>query len=85
MIFRNTKHSHSAEGDFIHSSSVSTPYKHGADLEKLPDGYYRSKNFLGSLVAVCLMALSLYLGYTLPVKDKFHSSIPLGTSLRTLF
>jgi hypothetical protein len=39
----------------------------GFNLDELPDGYYRSKNFIGSLVAVCLMAISLYLGYVLPV------------------
>jgi hypothetical protein len=37
------------------------------DLDQLPNGYYRSKNFIGSLIAVCLMAISLYLGYVLPV------------------
>lgn len=38
------------------------------NLDELPNGYYRSKNFIGSLIAVCLMAISLYLGYTLPVR-----------------
>lgn len=37
------------------------------DLDELPAGYYCSKNFVGSLIAVCLMAISLYLGYVLPV------------------
>lgn len=37
------------------------------DLDQLPNGYYRSKNFIGSLIGVCLMAMSLYLGYTMPV------------------
>lgn len=38
------------------------------DLDQLPTGYYRSPNFIGSVVAVCLMAISLYLGYVLPVR-----------------
>ena len=36
-------------------------------LDELPVGYYRSKNFIGSVVGVCLMAISLYLGFVLPV------------------
>ncbi|OJJ43515.1 hypothetical protein ASPZODRAFT_154411 [Penicilliopsis zonata CBS 506.65] len=38
-------------------------------LDELPAGYYRSKNFIGSTAAVCLMAISLYLGYVLPVNS----------------
>ena len=37
-------------------------------LEELPVGYYRSKNFIGSVVGVCFMAISLYLGFVLPVR-----------------
>ena len=36
-------------------------------LEELPSGYYRSKNFIGSAAGVCLMAISLFLGFVLPV------------------
>lgn len=42
------------------------------DLDELPAGYYCSKNFVGSLIAVCLMAISLYLGYVLPVNLSLH-------------
>jgi len=37
-------------------------------LEELPAGYYRSKNFIGSVAGVCLMAISLFLGFVLPVR-----------------
>lgn len=73
MSSRNPKLAPS-EDDFVHSESVDTPYKQEINFENLPAGYYRSKNFLGSLMAVCLMALSLYLGFTLPVKAQFHYS-----------
>lgn len=45
------------------------------DLPELPNGYYRSKNFIGSLIATCLMAISLYLGYVLPVSPSRLPSI----------
>lgn len=65
---RHTKLSSSAEiGSARLNLAMSSTTKE-QDLDCLPDGYYRSKNFIGSLVAVCLMALSLYLGYTLPVR-----------------
>lgn len=48
------------------------------DLDKLPDGYYRSKNFIGSLIAACLVADSLYLGYVLPVNSLTKINSDLG-------
>ena len=39
----------------------------GGDYHDLPNGYYRSPQFLGSFMGVILMALSLYLGFVLPV------------------
>ncbi|CZR65194.1 uncharacterized protein PAC_15094 [Phialocephala subalpina] len=38
----------------------------GGDLKDLPPGYYRSLNFIGSIIGVVLMANSLYLGFVLP-------------------
>ncbi|KAL1986822.1 hypothetical protein VTN96DRAFT_5475 [Rasamsonia emersonii] len=35
-------------------------------LEDLPHGYYRSVKFIASIAGVCLMAISLYLGFVLP-------------------
>ncbi|PCG92126.1 Major facilitator superfamily domain, general substrate transporter [Penicillium occitanis (nom. inval.)] len=60
------------------------------DLDQLPNGYYRSKNFLGSLIAVCLMAISLYLGYVLPVNSLAAINKELGpdpnyTLISTMF
>lgn len=46
------------------SASSST---HPLTPDDLPAGYYWSKNFIGSVAGVCLMAISLYLGYVLPV------------------
>lgn len=44
-------------------------------LDELPPGYYRSKNFIGSVIGVCLMAISLYLGFVLPVRlCSFHNA-----------
>lgn len=37
------------------------------DAQSLPEGYYTSKNFVGSVIGVCLMAISLFLGFSLPV------------------
>ena len=37
-------------------------------LEDLPRGYFRSAKFIGSVTGVCLMAISLYLGFVLPVR-----------------
>lgn len=33
----------------------------------LPPGYYRSAHFIGTMVGVTLMNVSLYVGYVLPV------------------
>lgn len=54
-----------AEGTPVPATMSSS--QEALDLDQLPNGYYRSKNFIGSLIAVCLMAISLYLGYVLPV------------------
>lgn len=55
-----------------HTSVPETPNmpssQEAFNLDQLPNGYYRSKNFIGSLIAVCLMAISLYLGYVMPVR-----------------
>jgi hypothetical protein len=37
-------------------------------LDDLPEGYFRSVRFIGSVTGVCLMAISLYLGFVLPVR-----------------
>ncbi|RAL02180.1 trichothecene efflux pump [Aspergillus ibericus CBS 121593] len=62
-----------------------TDYKQAAelkatpvDLDEFPAGYYCSKNFIGSLIAVCLMAISLYLGYVLPVNSLSAINADLG-------
>ncbi|KAJ5937122.1 hypothetical protein N7466_003572 [Penicillium verhagenii] len=52
--------------------------QHEVNLDELPAGYYHSKNFIGSLAGVCLMAISLYLGYTLPVNSLTAINADLG-------
>lgn len=56
-----------AEGTSVPATAIMSSSQEALDLDQLPKGYYRSKNFIGSLIAVCLMAISLYLGYVLPV------------------
>lgn len=58
--------------------SADLPIEQPVDLDNLPRGYYLSKNFVGSLIAVCLMADSLYLGYTLPVNSLSAINADLG-------
>ncbi|KAJ5106234.1 hypothetical protein N7456_002909 [Penicillium angulare] len=41
------------------SPTTMSSAQQAVNLEELPAGYYRSKNFLGSLAGVCLMAINL--------------------------
>lgn len=50
-----------------HPSELGGEMSRPLQLDELPAGYYRSKNFIGSVVGVGLMAISLYLGFVLPV------------------
>lgn len=47
--------------DSIHRNIV------GQDATEL-SGYWKSYRFLGSLLAICLMANSLFVGYAMPVR-----------------
>lgn len=40
---------------------------HHVDVEELPSGYWRSYRFLGSVLAIILLANSLFIGYVMPV------------------
>jgi hypothetical protein len=65
-------------GDFGEPGKASTPSRIdevddvadtsavGGRLTDLPPGYYRSPQFVGSIIGVILMANSLYLGFVLP-------------------
>ncbi|KAJ5377946.1 uncharacterized protein N7496_005355 [Penicillium cataractarum] len=67
-----------AESASIRDTPTMPTTAQAMDLDNLPDGYYRSKNFIGSLLAVCLMADSLYLGYVLPVNSLTKINSDLG-------
>lgn len=77
---REIKPSTDAEAAPIPASAGSPSSEQALGLENLPNGYYRSKNFIGSLIAVCLMADSLYLGYVLPVNSLANINADLGPS-----
>ncbi|KAF2474847.1 fungal trichothecene efflux pump [Lindgomyces ingoldianus] len=64
----------------------------GGDLSDMPEGYYRSWRFIGSVAAVAFMAQGLYLGYILPANtitlinadigpDPNYALIPIVKSL----
>ncbi|KAL1909663.1 hypothetical protein Sste5344_004511 [Sporothrix stenoceras] len=38
----------------------------GGTVHDLPKGYYRSKNFIGTLIALCLALTSCYFGFVMP-------------------
>jgi hypothetical protein len=42
-----------------------SPYED--DSNDVPNGYWRSYRFIGSLVAIVLLANGLYIGYVMPV------------------
>lgn len=47
-------------------------------LDDLPEGYFRSARFIGSVTGVCLMAISLYLGFVLPANTLLVMNEDLG-------
>ncbi|KAJ6019441.1 hypothetical protein N7522_001508 [Penicillium canescens] len=74
----NTKYNVDAEALYVPPSPARDVNQQAVDLDELPNGYYRSKNFIGSLIATCLMAISLYLGYVLPVNSLAAINADLG-------
>jgi hypothetical protein len=38
----------------------------GGELEEMPKGYFRSVNFIGTVIAVCTGSICAYLGWVLP-------------------
>jgi hypothetical protein len=43
----------------------------GGELEEMPKGYYRSLNFLGTVLAVCMGSICAYLGWVLPANTLY--------------
>lgn len=40
------------------------------EVNDVPDGYWKSYRFIGSLTAIVLQAKGLYIGYVMPVCDE---------------
>lgn len=38
----------------------------GGDLAQMPPGYYRTPQFIGTVVAICMASICAYLGWVLP-------------------
>ena len=38
----------------------------GGELDEMPKGYFRSVNFIGTVIAVCIGSMCAYLGWVLP-------------------
>jgi hypothetical protein len=38
----------------------------GGDLNEMPNGYFRSVQFIGTVIAVCTGSMCAYLGWVLP-------------------
>ncbi|KAJ5543894.1 hypothetical protein N7494_005173 [Penicillium frequentans] len=74
----DTKYNADAEALSVPPSPARDVNQQAVDLDELPNGYYRSRNFIGSLIATCLMAISLYLGYVLPVNSLAAINADLG-------
>lgn len=51
---------------------VEAPDARGVDLEDIPPQYWWSFRFLGSAISIILLAICLYVGFSLPVS--FHIS-----------
>ncbi|KAJ9310837.1 hypothetical protein DTO271D3_8880 [Paecilomyces variotii] len=59
-------------------SAANSTSTQGLTANDLPLGYFYSKNFIGSVAGVCLMAISLYLGYVLPANTLTTINEDLG-------
>ncbi|KAJ2906561.1 trichothecene efflux pump [Zalerion maritima] len=52
----------------------------GGDLEGMPKGYYRSPQFIGTVVAQCFASIAAYLGWVLPANTLSLINADLGNS-----
>lgn len=46
----------------------------GGELEEMPPGYFRSLQFIGTVVAVCTGSICAYLGWVLPANTLYDHS-----------
>jgi hypothetical protein len=46
---------------------VEAPIARGVDLDAIPEKYWMSYKFLGSVFSIILLAISLYINFALPV------------------
>jgi hypothetical protein len=68
---------HPVQSDFEKSSvnqldPLDQPAAIHADLEDIDSGYWRSYRFLGTVLAIILLANSLFIGYVMPVSTLRH-------------
>ncbi|KAF4954933.1 hypothetical protein FGADI_4933 [Fusarium gaditjirri] len=52
----------------------------GDELDRMPDGYYRSPQFIGTLTAQCLASTCAYLGWVLPSNTLALIKVDIGPS-----
>jgi hypothetical protein len=57
-----------SEKKIIHFESIPQPSAVHTDTNDVPPGYWRSYKFLGTVLAIILLANSLFIGYVMPVK-----------------
>lgn len=50
------------------------PVARGVDVDEIPAGYWMSFRFLGSVASIVLLAVCLYVGFSLPVCVPFQAS-----------
>lgn len=54
----------------------------GGDFDKMPEGYYTSPQFLGTLAAQSLASICAYLGWVLPANTLcVYSPLPVSSHL----
>ncbi|KAF2795214.1 MFS general substrate transporter, partial [Melanomma pulvis-pyrius CBS 109.77] len=67
-------HSHGLHHDHIAAEAL------GGHTGDLPDGYYRSLSFIGTVIATCLAQISGYLGWVLPANTLMLINAAIGPS-----
>jgi hypothetical protein len=67
-----------AKAGFEPSGNV-TQSPENADLNDVPNGYWRSYRFIGSITAIILLANGLFIGYVMPVRTAKPTNLKKDT------